>query len=103
MSFELARENPAVMQAFISALTLITPAASLGSTDTLIQPPAALTHRVLDAETRARTNVTLGLVRLSVGLEGERDLWRDLQQGLATVPAPAEARVQQCWSHAGQG
>ena len=55
MSFELASEDPAVMQAFISALTLITPAVSLGSTDTLIQPPAALTHRVLDAETRART------------------------------------------------
>ncbi len=94
MSFELASEDPAVMQAFISALTLITPAVSLGSTDTLIQPPAALTHRVLDAETRARTGITPGLVRLSVGLEDARDLWRDLQQGLAVVPARQDVQLE---------
>jgi methionine-gamma-lyase len=94
MSFELASEDPAVMQAFISALTLITPAVSLGSTDTLIQPPAALTHRVLDAETRARTGITPGLVRLSVGLEDASDLWRDLQRGLAVVPARADVQLE---------
>lgn len=94
MSFELASEDPAVMQGFISALTLITPAVSLGSTDTLIQPPAALTHRVLDAETRARTGITPGLVRLSVGLEDARDLWRDLQQGLAVVPARRDVQLE---------
>lgn len=31
-------------------LALVTPAVSLGSTDTLIQLPAVLTHRVLDAD-----------------------------------------------------
>jgi cystathionine beta-lyase/cystathionine gamma-synthase len=94
MSFELASEEPAVMQAFISALTLITPAVSLGSTDTLIQPPAALTHRVLDPETRARTGITPGLVRLSVGLEDASDLWRDLQQGLGVVPARRDVQLE---------
>lgn len=98
MSFELASEEPAVMQAFISALTLITPAVSLGSTDTLIQPPAALTHRVLDAETRARTGITPGLVRLSIGLEDAGDLWRDLEQALeralAVVPARRDVQLE---------
>jgi methionine-gamma-lyase len=86
MSFEINSDDPSVMQAFISGLKLITPAVSLGSTDTLIQPPAALTHRVVDAEARAKTGITASLVRLSVGLEDARDLWRDLNSALTVVP-----------------
>lgn len=89
LSFEINSEDPAVMQAFISGLTLITPAVSLGSTDTLIQPPAALTHRVVDPATRAQSGITASLVRLSVGLEDVRDLWRDLRGALGVVPERA--------------
>lgn len=85
MSFELASNASAAMQAFISALTLITPAVSLGSTDTLIQPPATLTHRVVDAAARAESGITRGLIRLSVGLEDLRDLWHDLDQALGAI------------------
>lgn len=85
MSFELANSEVGAVQAFISGLQLITPAVSLGSTDTLIQPPAALTHRVVDAAARAETGITSGLLRLSVGLEGLDDLWRDLDGALAGV------------------
>ena len=92
LSFELSSGDPAVMRTFIGALTLITPAVSLGSTDTLIQPPATLTHRVVGAEARAQTGITSGLLRLSVGLEDARDLWRDLDHGLAEVPARAPLR-----------
>jgi cystathionine beta-lyase/cystathionine gamma-synthase len=89
MSFELASPDPMVMRKFVSALTLITPAVSLGSTDTLIQPPAVLTHRVVDAAARASTGITGGLLRLSVGLEDAKDLWADLSAALAVVPARA--------------
>jgi methionine-gamma-lyase len=89
LSFELASADPAVMRNFVGALKLITPAVSLGSTDTLIQPPATLTHRVVDAEARAQSGVTMGLLRMSVGLEDARDLWRDLDQALAVVATTA--------------
>ena len=92
ISFELAGSTPASMRDFVSALKLITPAISLGSTDTLIQPPALLTHRVVDADARAETGITSGLLRLSVGLEDARDLWQDLDQALRVVPAQATLR-----------
>ena len=92
ISFELAGSTPAVMRDFVGALKLITPAVSLGSTDTLIQPPALLTHRVVDAEARAETGITSGLLRLSVGLEDARDLWQDLDQALRVVSAQATLR-----------
>ena len=78
--------DPMVLRAFVSTLRLITPAVSLGSTDTLIQPPAMLTHRVVDAAAREQTGISAGLLRLSVGLEDARDLWADLEGGLAVVP-----------------
>lgn len=89
MSFELASDDPSVMRAFVGGLRLITPAVSLGSTDSLIQPPAVLTHRVVDEEARDVTGITGGLLRLSIGLEDVRDLWRDLHSALAVVPERA--------------
>ncbi len=92
VSFELATEDPAVMQHFLGTLELITPAVSLGSTDSLIQPPAALTHRVVEQEAREAVGVSPGLLRLSVGLEDPRDLWRDLDHALAEVASRLELR-----------
>jgi cystathionine beta-lyase/cystathionine gamma-synthase len=85
LSFELASDDPAILRAFVTALQLITPAVSLGSTDTLIQPPAFLTHRVVQEEARRAAGIASGLLRLSVGLEDPRDLWRDLHQALEVV------------------
>ncbi|MBD8526195.1 trans-sulfuration enzyme family protein [Pseudomarimonas arenosa] len=71
---------------------LITPAVSLGSVDSLIQHPAGLTHRVLDAETQLRTRITPDLLRLSVGIEHTEDLWDDLSAALdAAHPAVDKA------------
>ena len=61
---------------------LITPAVSLGSTDTLIEQPAALTHRVCSASERAEGGIGEGLLRLAVGLEHVEDLWADLDRAL---------------------
>lgn len=74
-SFEVAAE---VMR----RVELITPAVSLGSTDSLIQHPAGLTHRSMAAEAKAKTGISPGLLRLSVGLEDPRDVWADLEQAL---------------------
>lgn len=103
LAFELTSDDPAVMQRFIDGLTLITPAVSLGSTDTLIQPPAALTHRVVDPAARATTGITPALVRLSVGLEDPRDLWRDLDGALAVVPPRAAVHTAEMHALAGTG
>ena len=73
----------------ISRVRLMTPAVSLGSVDTLIQHPAGLTHRVVDAADRTNSGIHEGLLRMSVGLEEADDLWADLDQALG---AKAEQR-----------
>lgn len=77
----------------MEALRMITPAVSLGSTDTLIQHPAGLTHRVVEDAAKESSGISGGLLRLSVGLEGVEDLWNDLETGLAVAvtSAPADA------------
>ena len=57
---------------------LITHAVSLGGVDTLIQHPAALTHRPVAAEAKPNASI----LRVSVGLEDVEDLYEDLDQAL---------------------
>lgn len=86
MAFELKGgfEAAAVVMAEVK---LMTPAVSLGSVDTLIQHPAALTHRVVDPTAREHSGISQSLMRLSVGLENPADLWADLEQALAKALA----------------
>ena len=77
----------------MAEVALMTPAVSLGSVDTLIQHPAALTHRVVNAAAREHSGIGPGLLRLSVGLESPDDLWADLEQALVKAMAS-------CASHA---
>jgi cystathionine beta-lyase/cystathionine gamma-synthase len=92
VAFELRSEDPAAPGQFLAALTLLTPAVSLGCTDSLIQHPASLTHRVVDAHVREAHGISAQLLRLSVGLEHEDDVWADLEQALTTVtPYPYES------------
>jgi methionine-gamma-lyase len=72
----------AAAAAVMAGVRLVTPAVSLGAVDTLIQHPAGLTHRLVDADTKAATGITDGLLRLSVGLEDVDDLWADLDRAL---------------------
>lgn len=57
---------------------LFTHAVSLGGVDSLIQNPAALTHRPVEADAKPDVEI----VRLSIGLEAAEDLIADLAQGL---------------------
>jgi cystathionine beta-lyase/cystathionine gamma-synthase len=56
--------------------------ASLGSTESLVLPPALQQPRGLTAEQRAWSDIGPGTVRLSVGLEDPDDLIADLRQAL---------------------
>ena len=86
MAFELKGGFEAAATV-IAEVKLMTPAVSLGSVDTLIQHPAALTHRVVNAEAREHSGVSQSLMRLSVGLESPEDLWADLEQALVKAMA----------------
>ncbi|GGW38126.1 trans-sulfuration enzyme family protein [Streptomyces xantholiticus] len=71
----------------IAGVRLITPAVSLGSVDTLIQHPASISHRIVDADDRRQAGVSDRLLRMSVGLEDVEDLWRDLTEALSARSA----------------
>lgn len=73
------------------ALEAMTPAVSLGSVDTLIQHPAALTHSIVDPDALRRQGITDSTLRLSIGLEDVEDLWEDLSHALVLAHEPAGA------------
>ena len=63
---------------FTEACRLITHAVSLGGVDSLVQHPASLTHRPVEASAKPNAAV----VRLSIGLEHVDDLAADILQAL---------------------
>jgi cystathionine beta-lyase/cystathionine gamma-synthase len=67
---------------FIQALKLGTYAASLGGFVTLAVQPAAMWGHYFTPEQRQATGLSESLVRISIGLEDERDLIRDFAQAL---------------------
>lgn len=69
--FEAARDLTGSVQLFTHAV-------SLGGVDSLIQHPAALTHRPVVSDAKPGEDI----VRISVGLESPTDLIADLAQGL---------------------
>ncbi|MGV9254536.1 trans-sulfuration enzyme family protein [Streptomyces sp. NPDC003697] len=76
--------------AVIAGVRLVTPAVSLGSVDTLIQHPASISHRIVDAEDRRGAGVGDKLLRMSVGLEDVDDLWADLDAALGRASESQE-------------
>jgi cystathionine gamma-synthase/cystathionine gamma-lyase len=69
----------------LERLELFTCAESLGGVESLAEHPAIMTHASVPPETRAALGISDGLVRLSVGIEAEDDLWLDLERGLAAA------------------
>jgi cystathionine gamma-lyase len=57
-------------------------AESLGGVESLVEHPAIMTHASVEPEIRDRLGISDGLIRLSVGVEDQQDLQRDLQQAL---------------------
>ena len=71
--------------AFLDHLKVIKLAVSLGSTESLAQHPAAMTHSGLSPEAKKSSGVSDDLVRISIGIENADDLIWDLQQALDHV------------------
>ena len=84
LGFDLPGGEPAAFR-FLNALRLVKLAVSLGSTESLAQHPASMTHAGVDPEEREKLGITGGLVRLSVGVEHPDDLIADLRQALEKV------------------
>jgi cystathionine beta-lyase/cystathionine gamma-synthase len=70
---------------FSNALELFAISASLGSTESLVQPGELMKPRDLTAEERAWVGVTDATIRLSIGIEDADDLIADLTQALEKV------------------
>jgi methionine-gamma-lyase len=68
---------------FLNNLKLIKLAVSLGSTESLAEHPATMTHAGVDIAERDAHHVTEKLIRLSIGVENADDIINDIKQALA--------------------
>ena len=89
VSFEMraATDDAAIAagRRVLEGVRTITHAVSLGDVRSLLVHPASTTHSTMPPEVRAAANIGPGLLRLSVGIEGVEDLWRDLEGALAAA------------------
>ncbi len=84
LSFDIVGDEPEAFR-FLNALQLIKLAVSLGSTESLAQHPATMTHVDVGEQMRTKLNITGKMVRLSVGVEHPDDLCEDIRQALEKV------------------
>jgi len=70
---------------FLNNLKLIKLAVSLGSTESLAEHPATMTHIDLSEEERQSMSITDKLIRLSIGVENIDDLLEDIGRALCKV------------------
>jgi cystathionine gamma-lyase len=70
---------------FLEACELFTLAESLGGVESLVGHAGLMSHASLPAERREKLRIGDNLVRLSVGIEDEADLKRDLQRAFAAI------------------
>ncbi|MBV9751691.1 MAG: cystathionine gamma-synthase family protein [Hyphomicrobiales bacterium] len=69
----------------LNALKVFKLAVSLGGTESLASHPGTTTHSGVPADLRARTGITDGTIRFSIGIENKDDLIADLTQALAAI------------------
>lgn len=86
LSFELDGDFSAAKR-LVETTKLFQLAVSLGAVESLISQPASMSHASYDAADRAKSGITDGLIRLSVGLEDYEDLLTDLDQAVANALA----------------
>jgi len=72
-------------RAFLESVRVFSLAESLGGVESLVNHPAIMTHASVPEETRKALGISDSLVRLSVGIETQKDLINDLEQALAKV------------------
>jgi len=86
LAFEIAGGHEAGKR-FVEGLQLHSHVANIGDARSLVIHPASTTHSQLTPEEQAASDVTPGLVRLSVGLESIDDIVADLKEGFNKAAA----------------
>ena len=81
LAFVLKGDDQEAMK-FMSRLSIIFEATSLGGVESLIEVPATSSHMFVPSEVRLASGIDPGFVRLSVGLEDIEDLWSDICKAL---------------------
>ena len=67
---------------FVTATRIFSLAESLGGVESLVGHPATMTHAAIPEEERRRGGLPDALVRLSVGIEDQKDLLEDLSRSI---------------------
>ncbi|MCK9911313.1 PLP-dependent transferase, partial [Microbacteriaceae bacterium K1510] len=80
ISFCLADESQ--IYRFYRSLSWMKLAPSLAGVETSVSHPVTTSHRAFSEEQRQATGITMGLVRLSVGIEAVEDIIEELAQAL---------------------
>ncbi len=70
---------------FLNSLKLIKLAVSLGSTESLAEHPATMTHIDVDTALKKELSITEKMIRLSIGVEYYEDIMYDLEQALNSI------------------
>ena len=84
ISFEITGGQKAAFE-FMNQLKLIKLAVSLGSTESLIQHPATMTHVGVAADLKMKLGINDNLIRLSVGIEHFEDVINDMSAAFELV------------------
>jgi len=69
----------------VENMKVFTLAESLGGVESLSGHPASMTHASIPKEEREKSGVVDSLIRLSVGIEDEEDLIKDLEKALELI------------------
>jgi methionine-gamma-lyase len=85
LSFDIKGGGETEAFRFLNSLQLIKLAVSLGSTESLAEHPATMTHAGVDPAHRLAMSITPKLIRLSIGVENSEDLIWDIEQALRNV------------------
>lgn len=83
VSFELQKGLDTTK--FVEGTKVIQLAVSLGAVESLIELPYKMTHAELSPQEQQKAGITHQLVRLSVGIEDDKDLIKDLADSLDSL------------------
>jgi methionine-gamma-lyase len=83
LSFDLGTVEAG--KSFVNNVRICTLATSLGGVESIVQHAASMTHATISAVDRKRAGISDGLIRFSVGIEGESDLLEDVTRALDAI------------------
>jgi O-acetylhomoserine/O-acetylserine sulfhydrylase-like pyridoxal-dependent enzyme len=70
---------------FIDSLKIITHATHLGTCCSIVTHPASTTHSAMGEKEMKKAGISPSMIRLSIGIEDEKDLLDDLSQALSVM------------------